>query len=68
MTEFENAKNAWINYKSWEAEWEKACNANARLEHCLELNGYMLRARDRFQTAAHNLSSAELMEATKEAA
>ena len=68
MTDVQKARNAWINYQNWQSEWVKACNANARLEHCWKLNDYMLRARERFKTASHNLSNAELMEATKEAA
>jgi len=68
MTDLQNAKNAWVNYQNWKSEWEQACNGNARLEHCWKLNDYMLKARDRFKAAAHNLSNAELMEATKEAA
>lgn len=68
MTDVQNAKNAWVNYQNWKAEWVKACNANARLEYCWKLNDLMLKARDRFKAASRNLSNAELMEATREAA
>lgn len=62
------AKNAWVNYQNWNSEWVKACNSNARLEHCWELNDYMLRARARWEKASYSLSNAELMQVTAETA
>ncbi len=66
MTDVQNARNAWFNYQSWKSEWVEACNAKARLEYCWKLQDYMLKARERFKIASHNLSHAELMEATRD--
>jgi len=65
MTNLENAKRAWENYQNWNNEWVNACMPIARLEHCWELNDYMLRARARWEKASFPLSNAELMEVTR---
>jgi hypothetical protein len=68
MKHLQESKRAWDNYKNWERAWNDACNGKARLEQCWELNGYMLRAKERWEKTSHFLSVAEVMQVTAEAA
>jgi len=68
MTNLQEAKQTWDNYKNWEREWTNACNRNARLEFCWKLNDYMLKARARWEKVSRPLSHAELLKVTAKAA